>query len=276
MYLGVDIGGTKTLVAVLDKNGVIKEDFKFPTPKDYQNFLLELRHCVHHLKTQDFKAACVAVPGLLDREHGRVIGLGNLDWKNKPIQADCERIVNCPTIIENDANLAGLSEAMLHPDYQKVLYVTVSTGIGIGFVEDRHLDESMLDAEGGKVMLPYKDKLIPWEKFGSGKAFYKHFGKRLVDIPASDTAAWNYIARQLAAGLFDNIALFQPDLIVMGGGVGAHLEHFKKPLMERLERFSTPVVDIPKLVKAQRPETAVVYGCYDLVKQHFSHGKINK
>ena len=282
MYLGVDIGATKTLVAVLDERGIIKEKTKFPTPQEYDNFLLELRHTLAHLATKDFKAGAIAVPGWLDRQHGRVIRLGSLrwankpsQWVNKPIQADCEKICHCPLATENDANLAGLSEAMLLPEYDKVAYVTISTGIGTGFVDHQQLDPGLLDSEGGKVLLPHKDKLVPWENFASGKAFYKHFGKKVADIPPSDIVAWQYIARHLAPGLYTNIAITQPDVIVIGGSVGTYFEHFAKPLREELKHYELPVVEIPKLTKAQRPEEAVVYGCYDMAKQRFGHGKNN-
>lgn len=130
MYAGVDIGATKTLVAVLTNDGVITQKIKFPTPKKYEDFLAELKKTVEQLTTSDFKAAGVAVPGRLNRKQGKVIGLGNLPWENEPIQRDCEKILHCPVVIENDANLAALSEAMLHKDKETVLYITVSTGIG--------------------------------------------------------------------------------------------------------------------------------------------------
>lgn len=273
MYIGVDVGGTKTLVAVLDEHGVIKERVKFPTPKKYDNFLLELRHAAAHLKHQDFKAGTVGLPGKLDRRHGRALSFGNLAWKNIPVQADVEKILNCPILIENDANLAGLSEAMLQPKYETVLYFTISTGIGTGFVHRQQLEPSMLDMEGGHVLLEHKGQLMRWEDFASGRAIYNHFNKKVADIPAGDTAAWHYIVRNLTPGMFANIAITQPDLIVIGGGVGTYFDRYGKLLQAELERHSLPVVKIPKLVEAQRPEEAVIYGCYDLAKQKFGHGK---
>jgi len=62
MYLGVDIGGTKTLVAVLDANGVITERAKFPTSPNYDDFLKELAATVATFTTQDYAAAGLAMP----------------------------------------------------------------------------------------------------------------------------------------------------------------------------------------------------------------------
>src|ERR1700710_1585045 len=114
MYVGVDVGGTKTLLAVMDNHGVIKETKKFPTPHNYHHFLLELANAVAFLTTQDFKAAGIGIPAThIDRKHGIGTTFSNLPWHNVPVLADVEKILKCPTVLENDAKLASLSEAML-------------------------------------------------------------------------------------------------------------------------------------------------------------------
>jgi glucokinase len=72
------------------------------------------------------------------------------------------------------------------------------------------------------------------------------------------------------------VAALTPDVIVLGGGVGAHYEKFKKPLQEELEEFKNPLVVVPPIVKAKHPEEAVIYGCYELARQHHEnvHGRI--
>lgn len=265
MYLGVDVGGTKTLVAVLDESGAIQEKARFETPQHYDEFLAVLAQTAGDFECREFQAAGIAIPGLLDRKHGRLIKLGNLPWADEPIQADGERIFRCPVVIENDANLAALSEAMLHKDKETVLYVTVSTGIGTGVVHKQHLDPALLNGEGGHILVPHRGKLTKWESFASGRAIYEHFGKKAADI--TDEKDWKLIARNLALGLFENIAVVQPDLIIIGGSVGSHFAHFGPLLEAELKRYELPIVPIPPIVQAQRPEEAVVYGCYDLARQ---------
>jgi len=266
MYLGIDIGGTKTLVAALSKNGEIAGSVKFATPKDYDEFLKELKRVLQEeLPFDDFRAGCVAAPGTIDRKRGRFEEGGNLTWKNVPLQHDIERIARCPMLIENDANLAGLSEAMLLKDtHAKVLYITISTGIGTGFIVDQKIDPSMADSEGGQLMLQRGDKIVKWESFASGKAIYERYSKKASEI--NDKETWQSIVNDLAVGFIDLLAVTQPDVIVIGGGVGHYLEKFHDLLVAELEKYATPLVPIPPILKAQRPEEAVVYGCYDLAR----------
>ncbi len=269
MFAAVDIGGTKTLVAVFDKKGKIFEQQKFPTPVLYDDFRIEMAKVVANLSTKDFKRAVVAAPGLIDRKHGVAMAFGNLTWGPAPIQADTEAVFKCPVLVENDARLAALSEAILiRKKFRKVLYVTVSTGIGGGLIIDGRIDRDFEDIEVGQLLLEHQGQLITWEDFGSGRAFQTKFGKRVSDIDDNDNAAWYWIARNIAIGLIDLIATLTPEVIVMGGGVGAHLEKFKDRLDEELRIYENPLINKPPILKAQRAEEAVIYGCYEYAKQH--------
>lgn len=269
MYVGVDIGGTKTLLAVLDDHGVITEKIKFPTPPIYEDFLLELDNTVDKLTTKDFRAGGIAAPGKIDREHGVGLTFGNLKWRNVHILQDTERILGCPLVLDNDANLAGLSEAMLLKDrYDKVLYVTISTGIGVGIIGNRTINPMFADSEGGQMLLEYKGKLMPWEKFASGHAIVERYGKMASEI--NDAATWKRITHDIARGMIELIALVQPEVIVIGGSVGTHFPKYHKLLEAELKKYETPLVGIPELRQAARPEEAVIFGCYDLAKSVFN------
>lgn len=275
MYAAIDVGGTKTLVAVFAENGRLKEQIKFPTPANYEAFIDELANTVAKLSTNDFKAAGVAIPGRVDRTHGIGVAFGNLSWKDVPVQRDVERLVHAPVLVENDANLAALSEARrVLKDYKKVLYVTVSTGIGSGFVTDGSLDPHFLDAEVGHLLLEHDGKLQRWQEFASGKAIVAKFGKKASELPADDNDAWYLVARNIAVGLIDLIATLTPDAIIIGGGVGSHYDKFIGRLQEQLKIYDNPLVVIPPILKAKRAEEAVIYGCFELVKDRYgSSGK---
>lgn len=276
MHIGVDIGGTKTLVAVLDDSGVIVERHKFPTPKAYDDFIEALKQTVSGFTHREYLSGGVAVPGRLDRHKGTVVSLGNLPWQNEPIQADCESILNCPVVIENDAKMAGLSESMLEPDVSTILYVTVSTGIGTAVIHDQKLDPSMLNSEGGQMMMPFKGKLVTWESFASGRAIFEKFSKKAAEIDPSDTETWSYIARNLSVGIFELVTIVEPDLVIIGGSIGTYFNNYADLLLAELKKYETPLVPIPRIIQAKRPEEAAVFGCYDLAKQVFPYAIDNK
>jgi glucokinase len=271
MYLGVDIGGTKTLVAVLDDRGVIVEHNKFLTPDSYDEFLDNLRQAIRGFTVQDFRAGGIGMPvTVFDRTHGRAVNFGNLPWRNVAVQHDVELISRCPMATDNDAKLAALSEAMLLKDkYDKVLYITVSTGIGIALVNKSVIDDNIGDGGGRPLLLEHRGKLVPWESFASGRAIVERFGKKAMDI--TDETTWHTIARDLAKGVIELIALTEPEVIVIGGGVGTYFNRYGILLVEELKKYKLPLVSIPPVIGAQRPEQAVIYGCYDYAKQVYPH-----
>lgn len=267
MYVAIDIGGTKTLVAVFSKDKKIVEQVKFPTNHDYELFKIDLAKTVAKLSTTDFLRAAVAIPGVVDRAHGIGRSFGNLPWENVHIARDIERIIDCPVVVENDAKLAGLYEGIEFQDkYKEVLYVTISTGVGIGFTRNGVIDQEISDGGGKAMIVSYKDRFVSWESFASGKAIYKRYGKYASEI--DDEKIWKEVVRNFSIGLLQLIATLTPDLVVFGGGVGAHFEKYGKLLNENLKKYETPLLKIPPVMKAKNPEEAVIFGCYEYAKQH--------
>jgi predicted NBD/HSP70 family sugar kinase len=268
MYAGIDIGGTKTLVASIDDNGVITQKIRFETPKNYEFFLHELRFAVHKLDNKEFDAGGVGAPGRIDRVHGRGINFGNLGWKDVPILDDAERIFHCPMALENDAKLAALSEALLLMNkYSKILYVTISTGIGWAVIENCRIDDAIGDGGGKAMLVEHHRKLVPWESFASGHAIVERYGKKAEEI--HDAKTWRAIVRDLKPGLIELIAIAEPEAIVFGGSVGVYFDRYGKYLREELKKTHIPLVTMPDLRAAQRPEEAVLFGAYDLAIQRF-------
>jgi glucokinase len=267
MYLAIDVGGTKTLVAAVTAAGVIKEEFRFPTPHDYDQFLQELAANVAKLSTDDFKACGIGIPGVVDHKRGLGLDFGHLPWHDVPIHRDVERIADCPVVVENDAKLAGLSEAMLLKQHQRVLYVTISTGIGTGYIVDQRIMDELSGNEGGQMLLEHHGTYQRWEDFAAGSAIVKQFGKPMSDI--NDERTLRTISRNIAIGMINLIAILTPDVIVIGGSVGTHFAKYSPYLQEYLEKYDNPLISLPKIIAAGRPEKAVVYGCYDIARQTY-------
>src|SRR5665213_869215 len=262
MYICIDVGGTKTLVAVVNEKGGIVESKKVPTSTDYPQFLEDVKQIISEFENQDYIAGTIGLPDImLNRETGVAIAFGNLQWRNVNIAANIETITNCQIFIENDAKLAGLSESMLVRDqYSKVLFITVSTGIGYSLIENQKIDISVGDG-GGRIFLVNRDgEMVPWESFASGRAIVEEYGKMAKDI--SDDETWSKVTHNIAMGLIDLISIFMPQVVIVGGSVGNYFYKYDELLRNALLEYNIPNLVMPDLKGAERANEAVIYGCY--------------
>ncbi len=265
MILTIDVGGTKTLLATFSSNGNKLNSLKIKTPKNYDNFLEEIKKTIPKLiDPEQLERCAIAVPGTIDRQIQAIKGCGNLGWKNIPIANDFQEILTCPIILENDAKAAALAEAEeLKGQFSKIMYITISTGIGLGMVRDGHLDYNIHDSGGDGIKVKRNGNISRWEDFASGRALFEKTGQLASEL--EDPEQWRAFAEEVAVGLTAIMTLTTPECIVVGGGVGTHLTKFKTQLIETLQNI-TSLRPIPEILQAKNPEQAVIYGCYLLAK----------
>lgn len=268
-FLAIDVGGTKTLFAVFSHGGDVVYENKLKTNPKYPKFLKELEPILQELTDRfDIKSCCCALPARINHERGIGEVFGNLDWRNVPVRHDLSKLMHgMPVLIENDAKLAGLSEAILkHKKYKKVLYITISTGIGAGVIIDGKISHDLINAEPGQMMLEHGGEIKKWESIASGRALVERFGKRASD--QDDPQVWRVFSRDIAKGLEHILAVVQPEIVIIGGSVGSHFHKYGHLLKDELKKLENDMVEIPPVVQAERAEEAVIYGCYEYIKQH--------
>lgn len=260
MIVAVDTGGTKTLVALFGDDGGLIQSEKFPTPQDTDTYLSHVIETIDHLtEAKTISAICVALPGTV--VNGVAVRCGNLKWHDFDVVAPLNARYNVPTYVENDANLAGLAETLLIvPLPELSLYVTVSTGIGTGIISNGRINRSLSRSEGGEMPLEYDGAMRTWESFASGASIYKAYGKFGKDI--HDNGTWKQIADRISRGLLVSIPLLQPNVVILGGSMGTHFEKYAEQLQLLLQEHLPVELPMPEIRQAQRPEEAVVYGCY--------------
>lgn len=270
MYLAIDVGGTKTLSAVFSQDGELLAQKKIATDPDYTKFLDDLKNLINtDFKDHRITYCCCAIPGGVDRERGLGVRFGNLDWHNVPLRKDLSDLLNgVPVLIEHDAAIGGLSEAViLQGKYRRVLYVAPGTGIGVAFIIDGRIDSDLADNEAGHMIIKEEnERFYTWEDLTSGRALRARYGKMASEL--EDPNAWHQFARDFARGLQATIAVTMPDIVIIGAGVGAHLNKFIGPLELELKKLENKMVRIPPVTQAKRAEGAVIYGCYEFIKQH--------
>ena len=261
MLIAIDTGGSKTLIAQLSDEGEIVTKVQFPTPKDTEEYMINVENAIDEVAGSNTpKAIAVAMPGVIVDDVA--ISCPNLGWKNFDIRPPlAKRFPGVPVWVENDANLAGLGETcMLNPMPSFSLYVTVSTGIGTGFTSKGKIDQSLRLSEGGHMVVEYDGALRRWETFASGSAIHKIYNKYARDI--TDKPTWDHIADRISRGFLAIIPLTQPDIIIFGGSIGSFFEQYNQQLEAILREKLPAHVPCPPLVQAQSPKEAVIHGCY--------------
>jgi predicted NBD/HSP70 family sugar kinase len=272
MTIAIDIGGTKTLIAAVHNNHPIQKQ-KFPTPKKYNDFINVLISNVQQITSSPIDVIAIGCAGPMDRSNGLIIKSPNLGWANKPIKNDLKKVFSKAQIyLENDANLAALSEAHhLKNIHQKVLYVTFSTGVGTGFVDNGVLVPELLDSEGGHMIFEHNGQMMDWESFAAGRAIVQKYGKMASEL--NDPVAWKAITQNMAIGIIDQCALFPADTVIIGGGVGTYFNKFGKFLKKAVDELAktSKVISVPNIIGAYNAEEAVMLGCIILANQNEQH-----
>ena len=247
MYLSVDIGGTKTLVALFSQRGRIIKRVKFKTAGDFDTYVKDLTAVLRDFVRPKILAVTVAIPGFVQKNCS--VRFGNRDWGDVDLYSPIKTLFDCPVYFENDANLATVYESYRLPG--KTVFLTFSTGIGGGIASRGHLLPESSDFEPGHVMYAIDGETLEWEDIAAASALEKYFR---VDC-ATDlrgTFAMKEIARRIALGLPDIVSKYHPDTIILGGPIGKIFKLYVKYLPKLGVKYRRP----------KRPLESVVYGCY--------------
>ncbi len=261
MLVTVDTGGTKTLIASFSDGGQPGKQIRFPTPPNQHDYIEQLRATLQsEYGGQRIDAVVVAMPGII--RNGVAVWCNNLKWSHFDVAAALKGVLgSAPIFVENDANIAGLAETRsLNPMPTSSLYVTVSTGIGTGIITNGTIDPGLRYSEGGRSLVEYDGAVREWETFASGKAIYHTYGKFARDIHSKRT--WNQIADRISRGFLALIPVLQTEVIILGGSIGTYFDQYAPQLEAIFKEKLPPHIDSPRLLQAQHPEEAVIYGCY--------------
>lgn len=262
MIIAIDTGGTKTLIAGYDETGkIVREPVKFPTPPREKDYIEAVRNFLEeNYSDVEADAIVIAIPGII--KNGVAVWCNNLKWKNFDVAGALKGVLNnAPIWVENDANLAGLAETRQLKDIPvSSLYITISTGIGSGFITNGKINPGLRHSEPGRAPIEYDGMIREWETFGSGKAIYNTYGKFAKDIKSKKI--WYQAADRFSRGFLVVIPITQPDVIIIGGSIGTYFDRYEEFLKGILREKLPEHINLPKIVQAKHPEEAVIYGCY--------------
>lgn len=276
MRIGIDMGGTHTGVGLVE-GLLIKDKIEFDTEIERGAYVYTERLAKainellsrHSLSLDDIEFIGMGVPGSANRETGMVEYANNLGFENVPFQDMLLKNVGRPVILDNDANLAALGEYMLSKSTARSFaMVTLGTGIGGGFIFDGKVYRGVNFAEGeiGHMTIKYDGiqcncgRRGCFEAYASANALVKMAcdamrknpgslmwklsrinGKNVFEALRQGDKAMEEVLDEyttlLAEGLTNIVNIFQPEEMVIGGGISAAADLFLPATVEKVQKL---------------------------------------
>jgi predicted NBD/HSP70 family sugar kinase len=264
VIVGLDIGGTKIMVAAAEREGNILRRLRTDTSTMLDVDLANIDRMIGEVAAGEVILGMgAAIGGPLDWEQGIVSPLHQPAWRNVPLKERMEARWNCPFHVDVDTNVAALGEYRWGGlSAERFLYLTISTGMGGGFLIEgkiyrgqggahpevahqsihfRCSNPSAVQCECG---LP--DCL---EALISGNGIRRIYGKPAEMLHSEE---WEEIAYNLGQGLRNMAALYAPQVIRIGGGVTLgggkrFIDTAREVMEEHLRLVPTPQVELSHL-----------------------------
>lgn len=243
-YLAADIGGTFVKFGLADEDGRIHESGREPVPQNLPGLLA----LISRLNSQYPDAAGLAVssPGAVGPD-GVVYGSSALPYLHGPNMGELfEKTVNKPVFLENDANCAALAELWKGAGRKKkdFMVMVIGTGIGGAVIKDRQLHKGarLHGGEFGYMLLDshFTGNDDIWSRRASTAALIRNAarrkqlqpdqltGERIFELAEDGDqdclAALDEFYSLLAAGIYNLQYIYDPEIILIGGGISARSE----------------------------------------------------
>jgi glucokinase len=288
MIIGIDLGGTKIKAALADEKGRIITDVNIPTEawKGKAAVIDNLKKAIKTLMHGSRAKSCcigIGVPGPILYEKGIVIEPPNLPgWKRVNLKKILEQEFKIPVFVDNDANCAALAEARFGAGKKArhFIYITISTGIGGGIIIDRKVYRGAIGAAGefGHMIIDSRGYTCGCgnvgclEALGSGTAIKKRAGMDAIAVELAarqgDKHAQKVIqetAHYLAIGIANLVNIFNPEMVILGGGVSKMRELLLKPIRHEFKKYALtlPAKNV-RIVRASLGDESGVLGAVAL------------
>lgn len=259
--IGVDIGGTNIVCGIVDPDGAVIANSKFPTAPArgamaiLEQIASEAKALVNQegLSWQDVDAVGIGVPGLVDPVRGISIGSVNLGWKYVNVAEIVGQLLGKPIAIDNDFRMYIYGEAVIGAGKgsEHILGVTIGTGIASAFVSKGvlHHGSGHLAGEIGHISVDGENHLCKCGTTGcletvvSAPGIARRYGS---SFTAAEVAAACSEGDALAIKVMEHagstlgkvlsyiVPALSPDMIVVGGGVAAAGDPLLIPMRREL------------------------------------------
>ncbi|WP_299488252.1 ROK family protein [Acaryochloris sp. IP29b_bin.137] len=290
LVLGIDLGGTAIKLGCCSPQGTCVRSITVPTPQPStpEPVVDAIATAVHTLDPdKTLPVIGIGMPGPADNT-GRIarVSINLDDWLDVPLAEWIEDKTGRPTTIANDANCAGLGEALYGAGqpFQNLIMLTLGTGVGGAIIMDGELYTGRDGAAGELGLITLWPDGPPCnsgnngslEQFASVRAIRRDHQCEPHELAArGDDAAiafWQDYGRNLGAGLASLIYVLTPEAVILGGGIAASTELFLPWVQAEIERRVMPtsrenLVILPAALGNQ----AGMIGAAQLARQRFGY-----
>ncbi|GAA5152052.1 MULTISPECIES: ROK family protein [Amycolatopsis] len=264
--LGVDIGGSSVKALTWSPAGGVGQRWREPISRE-AGAAAVIGQILSIVDTSVARSGAtaigVAVPGVVDENAGVAVFSENLGWRDWPVRSGIAERTGLPTAIGHDVRLGAAAESARHPG--DLVFVAVGTGVGAAAVLDGRVRATRFSGEIGHLVAERDGppcacgKSGCVEAIGSAAAIAGQYTKRTGErVDAREVAArlergdpvagevWRRAVDALAHGVTAAIAVLDPDVVVVGGGLAAagHMlfDPLRAALAPRLAGLGAPQV----------------------------------
>lgn len=297
MKVGIDLGGTKIEIVILDSDNQVLFRERVETPQgDYEQTVTAIVSLAQDANSLygPFHHIGVGIPGAVSKKTGKIKNANSTCLIGQDLQGDLASRLNMTVRLANDANCLTLSEASdgAAAGEEVVFGVIIGTGCGGGLVVNGHVVNGVntIAGEWGHNPLPWRASQDIendcycgltgcLETFLSGPGMSKHYEMTVGEKKSAqeiarlaqqgDAAAQNMLetyAKWLAKGLASVINVVDPDVIVLGGGV-SNIEFLYQRVPELWEQWVFSDQVETRLVPAKWGDSSGVRGAAWLSKR---------
>jgi glucokinase len=312
--IGIDIGGTKILGALVNENGIILDKIYIPSDgvEGAKEVLKNLREIIMNLleravnKSISVIGIGIGTGGLISPYDGKIMFATDLipNWKGIDLKREMESSFKLKTLVEVDGNAAALGEKRYGAGVfvDDMVCITVGTGIGGGIIKDARLFKGKAGCAGmiGHISIDANGPLCSCgnrgcvEKYASGTAIAemanymigrektsmismlskdrgeKISGKLVGEAAKKGDKLAQFIIKKagkyIGLALVSVVNLFNPQIIVIGGGVSDLGDILIDPIREIIKlKALPPAVDTLKVVQSSLGNTAVLIGAASML-----------
>ena len=310
----VDIGGTHIRVAMYEPDSTTPvSHHRTRSHANEPGVFDRLVQALESVWQKDrVKAIGIASPGPLDPHTGTILATPNIpEWKNFPLAPNLSKHFGVPVYLDNDANMAGLGEWQYGAGkgHHNLVYITISTGIGGGVIShDRllqgfhgmaaELGHMIIDPKGPPCGCGYHGHV---ESFSSGTAIARYVNEQITAgtksmlqaHPSLNTAqvadaardgdplaisAFERAGHYLGIAMANYLAIFDPSILIFGGGVSQVGDLLFKPFQESLHKhtFHPHYLDDLVITKAALGDNAGLMGALAWARLALSGEAVSK